>query len=500
MSSISLSNFTIDNAGDILLKNASLIINEGERIALVGQNGVGKTTLLRCISGELDSLEGNVLKEEWAKILFISQDSERSFEGSVLDILAEAEASEKILSLMKRMGFKVGEGLEELDSDFANLSGGEKRILELSMALYSGAYFLLIDEPENHLSMLARQVLIEELKSYWGAVVIVSHDRYMINSVATKICEIEDQVINSFTGCYEDYLEHRERQKLGEIRDWAEKVKKLKRMKAALYVMQRKAKVNTKAAATYRQAKRRYEDLCASIGFPPEVDREAMKIQVREVKRKGGKILAKAEQLTFGYGGVNLLKNVDFTITFGQKIALVGNNGCGKTTLLNLLKGHLEPISGRISLGVNLRVETLAQHNDFGEHEDRSVVAHVMRELTVDETTASSMLANALFDRLEMLAPISKLSGGQKTRLRILVLFAKNPELLILDEPTNNLDLTSWDILVQALDEFNGGVILVSHDREFIESVCDRFFYFDGESVTEWFRDLDSLVEELAHV
>lgn len=191
---------------------------------------------------------------------------------------------------------------------------------------------------------------------------------------------------------------------------------------------------------------------------------------------------------------------VDFTITFGQKVAFVGNNGCGKTTLLNLLKGHLNPTSGSASLGVNLRVETLTQHNDFGEFEDRSVVGYVMLELNIDETLASSMLANALFERREMLAPISNLSGGQKTRLRILVLFAKKPELLILDEPTNNLDPTSWDVLVQALEEFNGGVVLVSHDREFIESVCDRFFYFDGESVTEWFRDLDSLVEELAHV
>ena len=498
MYSISVSSLNLSAVDKHLFHNISFSLSGGDRITLVGENGVGKTSFMKLLSGHMDPDSGKITKEEWITCRFIAQDFQGNEQAKVWDYLDTIDDFDKAIRLMEQMGFDTGVEQHRLSLSFQSLSGGERRIVELSIGIHSNAYFLFIDEPENHLSLRARNVLIKALKAHWGGVMIVSHDRTIINNFSNKIIEIEDQQLRAFSGTFEEYQAHRSRLKYAEIRSWEEQKKEIQRMKSTLELLKRKAEVNANAAKTYQQRKRRYQALCDSLGYRPQDEREAMNVPVHEVKKKNGKIIAKAEKGWFAYQENWILQDVSFTITFGEKVALVGNNGCGKTTLMRLILGELEPQKGCISLGVNLTVTHLTQHNDFRQYHGKSAVDIVQRELEVDETKASSMLANILFSRTEMLKSVEELSGGQQTRLRITLLFGKKPDLIVLDEPTNNLDPTSWDVLTEALNEFSGSVLLISHDQEFIESVSDRIFYIHHGQVEEWYRDLESLVKVMS--
>lgn len=481
-----------------LFQNIDFILNGNDRIALIGENGVGKTTLMKILAGQLEFDSGNLVKEDWINCELISQDFSGDLDKTVIDYLDKIDAFDKAIHLMQKMGFDLGKNQTKLNLKLRDLSGGERRIVELSIAINSNSYFLFIDEPENHLSIRARFVLCETLKSYWGGVVIVSHDRFIINSFSNKIIEIEDKKTRSFKGSFEDYQEYRAKLKFGEIRDWEEKKKLIARMKEILPMLRRKAEVNSAAAGTYQQKKRRYEELCESIGERPESDRSSMKIQISEVEKKNGKIIAKLEDFTFGYPNQPILfKDCETIILFGEKVALVGNNGVGKTTLIKLLTGELEPTKGVAKLGVNIKIGNFEQHNNFGDFEDKNAIYYLQYILNLDEPKACSVLAKILFNRTEMLKPISMLSGGQRTRLRMSVLFGQNPELIILDEPTNNLDITSWDFLVESLNEFTGSMILISHDKDFVEAVSDRIFYLHDKMIQEWFGDFDDLIQNM---
>ncbi|ELY3837505.1 ABC transporter ATP-binding protein [Cronobacter turicensis] len=513
MSLISMHGAWLSFSDAPLLDNAELHIEENERVCLVGRNGAGKSTLMKILNHELPLDDGRLIYEQDLVVARLQQDPPRNVAGTVYDFVAEGVAeqaeylkryhqishlvmsdpSDKNLSELA----KVQEMLEhhdlwqlenritevlaqlELDADtpLASLSGGWLRKAALGRALVSAPRVLLLDEPTNHLDIETIDWLENFLKSFSGSIVFISHDRSFIRNMATRIVDLDRGKLVSYPGDYDKYLVAKEEVLRVEDLQNAEFDRKL--AQEEVWIRQ-----GIKARRTRNEGRvRALKAMRRERGERREVMGSA-KMQVEEATRSG-KIVFEMENVNYRVGEKVLVSDFSAQVQRGDKIALVGPNGCGKTTLLKLMLGQLKADSGRVHCGTKLEVAYFDQHRAELDPE-RTVMdnlAEGKQEVMVNGKPRHVLgyLQDFLFHPKRAMTPVRALSGGERNRLLLARLFLKPSNLLILDEPTNDLDVETLELLEELIDSYQGTVLLVSHDRQFVDNTVTECWIFEGE-------------------
>mgnify|MGYP001572198338 CR=1 FL=1 len=475
-----------------ILDRVDVVLNEEDRVVLVGENGSGKSTLLKIMSEMIEPDNGTVTIEQYQQATYVAQDFSGDPESSGYDFIG----SEKVLRRALRMLAELNFSEDLLNLKTKLLSGGQKKILEVVRGFASGARFLLLDEPENHLDYFGREWLIETIQGHRGGVLIVSHDQYLIDAVANKIIELEDGKLLSYPGDYQFYLNQRMRQLEGRYHQWAENQKEIDRHREMVVQLRQKVKKIRKLAGTYQNKVRILDRLMKEQIERPKLERPAISIKVGDVERKSGKRILSVRDLTLDFDGQQIFRNVDLQLNFGEKVCLFGRNGSGKTSLFRLVRGEIIPIKGEVKLGVNLSLGYFAQ--DHVEDLDLSKTPLDELQATTRESDYNTRvrLSKFLIDSTVATKKIQALSGGQKTRLRFAKLFSRPIDFLMLDEPTNHLDRLSWQVLVQAIKDFQGTVLLISHDRDFIDATVTKLWVIDNPHIREFYGNLSQFIEQ----
>lgn len=513
MSLISMHGAWLSYSDAPLLDNAELHIEDNERVCLVGRNGAGKSTLMKILNREVGLDDGRLIFEQDLVVSRLQQDPPRNVTGSVYDFVAEGieeqaeylkryhdvshlvmeDPSDKNLAELTRvqemldhhglwqLENRINEVLMQLglnaDMELAALSGGWLRKAALGRALVSGPRVLLLDEPTNHLDIETIDWLEGFLKSFQGCIIFISHDRSFIRNMATRIVDLDRGKLVSYPGDYDTYLlEKEEALRVEELQN-AEFDKKL--AQEEVWIRQ-----GIKARRTRNEGRVR---ALKSLRRERSERREVMgsaKMQVEEASRSG-KIVFELEDVNYGIEGKTLVRNFSAQVQRGDKIALVGPNGCGKTTLLKLMLGQLNADSGRVHVGTKLEIAYFDQHRAELDPE-RTVMdnlAEGKQEVMVNGKPRHVLgyLQDFLFHPKRAMTPVRALSGGERNRLLLARLFLKPSNLLILDEPTNDLDVETLELLEELIDSYQGTVLLVSHDREFVDNTVTECWIFEGE-------------------
>ncbi|WP_429015707.1 ATP-binding cassette ATPase Uup [Aeromonas veronii] len=496
-----------------LLDNAELTIERGERLCLVGRNGAGKSTLMKVIASELPLDDGRLVLQQDLKVNRLEQDPPASSELTVFDYAAEGLAGvgellkqyhhismelasdpsdaniRKMSELQEQLDYQNGWQFETrisqvltllgLDPDVTldSLSGGWLRKVALARALACDPDLLLLDEPTNHLDIEAINWLEDFLKDFRGAIVFISHDREFIHKLATRIIDLDRGAITSWPGNYDEYLQGKE--------EWL-RVEELKNAEFDRKLAQEEVWVRQgiKARRTRNEGRvRALEAMRMERSQRRELQGKA-KLQLDEVNRSG-KLVFETEGLGLDFGDRTLFKGLDLQVLRGDKIALVGPNGCGKSTLIKLLLGQLEPTRGTVKGGTNLEVAYFDQYREQLDPEQTVVdnVGEGKQEVMVRGRSRHILgyLQDFLFEPKRARTPVKALSGGEKNRLLLAKLFLKPSNLLILDEPTNDLDVETLELLEELLSDYPGTLLLVSHDRRFIDNTVTGCWLFEGD-------------------
>lgn len=485
----------IYNATTVLV-DVSVSLNLGEKVALVGENGAGKTTLLKLCAGVEEPTAGTVTRDDYTLTCYVPQEFPlEEYAGLTGMEYITLFGDDKLLRAAKRLLGQFGAGESILDKELSHLSGGQQKILDLCTHFAQKPQYLLIDEPENHLDIFARQVLIELIKHYRGCVVFVSHDQELINSLTNRIVEVEGGALKSYTGSYEFYLEHKARMEEGKQRSWSAHEKKVDQLDKLIKRMREWAKKNPDLGRQVSARKTQLRKLQEAAPEKPKVQKQ-VSLVVGDVEQKHQKRMLVAHNLTVRLGEHNILWETDADLYFGEKIALVGRNGSGKSTFIKAILGSVPIASGELKLGVNVKVGYFSQEATGNLNLDGTPLDVVSRVMKAPDHQVRSLLARYLIGADACMRKIGTLSGGEKTRLRFCLLFAANNDLLLLDEPTNHLDPVSWEILAEALKEYQGTVLMVSHDRMFIDQVTERLWVIKDRKITKYFGDLNQYLME----
>ncbi|GAA0852037.1 ATP-binding cassette ATPase Uup [Aliiglaciecola litoralis] len=519
MSLLQLKNAQLAFGHPSLLEGGELVIHPGERVCLVGRNGCGKSTLLKVIANEQALDDGQRIVASEVKISRLPQDPPESIECSLFEYVAEGMAekgqllkqyfaqthlvaqdpSEKQLAKLERLQHQLEHenawefeqqisqvltllGLDA-EQQLSSLSGGWRRKAALARALVGQPDILLLDEPTNHLDISMIKWLEEVIKEYKGAVVFVSHDRAFIRAVATRIVDLDRAKLTSYPGNYQTYLDKKAEDLKNEANANAEFDKKLSQEE--VWIRQ-----GIKARRTRNEG--RVRALKALRQEHSERRKVLGRAQVAATSgNMSGKIVLEATELSYQFDDNVIVKNLDINVFRGDKVALIGPNGCGKSTLIKLLLGQIETQQGNVRQGANLEVAYFDQHR-LALDLDKSVidaVADGKRDLIVNGNSRHviSYLQDYLFTPERVNAPVRSLSGGEKNRLLLAKLLLKPSNLLILDEPTNDLDVETLELLEDVLTQYQGTLILVSHDREFVDNVVTSSLFFEGQGVIREF-------------
>ncbi len=512
MSLISIHGAYLSFSDAPLLDSTELHIEENERVCLVGRNGAGKSTLMKIINGELPLDDGRIIYEQDLMVARLQQDPPRNVTGSVYDFVAEGveeqaghlkayhaithqvmnDPSEKNLSEMARLqaildhqnlwqlDSRIHDVLQQIglpaDELLSSLSGGWLRKAALGRALVSNPRVLLLDEPTNHLDIDTIDWLENFLKTFQGSIVFISHDRSFIRNMATRIVDLDRGKLVSWPGDYDQYLLGKEEALRVEEMQNAEFDRKL--AQEEVWIRQ-----GIKARRTRNEGRVR---ALKALRHERSERREVMgnaNMQVEEASRSG-KIVFELENINYSVGGKPLIKDFSVQVQRGDNIALVGPNGCGKTTLLKLMLGQLQADSGRVHVGTKLEVAYFDQHRAELDP-DRTVMdnlAEGKQEVMVNGKPRHVLgyLQDFLFHPKRAMTPVRALSGGERNRLLLARLFLKPSNLLILDEPTNDLDVETLELLEELIDSYQGTVLLVSHDRQFVDNTVTECWIFDG--------------------
>ncbi|MCT6875532.1 ABC transporter ATP-binding protein [Frischella perrara] len=496
-----------------LLDHANLSIERGERVCLVGRNGAGKSTLLKILNQEIPLDDGQIIVENDIVIARLQQDPPRNIGGTVYDFVAEGlqdiadllkqyhhmsklienDPSDDNLTKLARlqeqldirngwqMDNRINNVLSELDlspdSELSSLSGGWLRKAALAKALVNKPDLLLLDEPTNHLDIDAIAWLEEFLKGFSGSIVFISHDRSFIRHMATRIVDLDRGNITSWPGDYEQYLQAKEEALRVEELQNAEFDKKLAQeevwIRQGIKARRTRNEGRVRALKALRQE---YAERRQVMG--------TAKLQIEEALRSG-KIIFDIENVSYQIGNKKLVDHFTAQILRGDKIALIGPNGIGKSTLIKLMLQEITPTSGSIHSGTKLEVAYFDQHRADLDP-DKSVMdnlAYGKQEVTVNGRSRHVLgyLQDFLFHPKRARTPVSALSGGEKNRLLLAKLFLKPSNLLILDEPTNDLDIETLELLEELINEYKGTVLLVSHDRQFVDNAVNQCWFFEGD-------------------
>ncbi len=516
-----------------VLKNISFHIEDYEKAAIVGINGAGKTTLLRIIVGEMSADEGLVTLSKDKTMGYLAQngavDTSHSIYEELLSVkkdlidleqrmraceenMKHAEGEELAL-LMKQYtdlthAFEIGDGYaykseiigvlkglgfgeEEFSKQVSTLSGGQKTRVALGKLLLQKPDLIILDEPTNHLDMNSISWLETYLLNYKGAVLIVSHDRYFLDRIATKVIEIDQSKATTFTGNYSDYAVKKEQLRTAALNAYLNQQREIKHQEE---VIEKLRSFNREKSIKRAESRVKMLDKIEVLEKPTEVNTN-MKLTLTPYKQSGNDVLH-VENLSKSFGSQLLFENVDFEIKRGEHVAIIGDNGSGKTTLLKILNDLLPADSGYFKLGTNVEIGYYDQEHQV-LHSDKTLFDEISDEYPyLTNTEIRNVLAAFLFTGEEVFKRICDLSGGERGRVSLAKLMLGNANFLILDEPTNHLDIMSKEILEDALNNYEGTVLYVSHDRYFINKTAHRILDLTAHKFVNYIGNYDYYLEK----
>ena len=458
----------------ILFEKASFHIQEGEKIGVIGANGMGKSTLLKLIAGVEETDAGEVRMGNNVKIGYLLQTPVFPEDATVLEAALKGQDSQdmSVVSNAKAMLNRLG--LPEFDQPVKQLSGGQQKRAALVNVMLQKVELLVLDEPTNHLDNEMARWLEDYLIGFRGALVMVTHDRYFLDRVVSRIVEVEHGKIYSYPGTYAEYIGLKlQRQNM----EAATERKRKSILKKELAWLARGARARSTKQKAHIQ---RIEEMLSQEG-----PLEEARVELSSVASRMGKKTIELKGLAKAYDGRRLVSDFNYIFLRQDRIGIVGPNGCGKTTLLRMIIGQTEPDSGMIEIGETIRIGYFAQNNVHMDEEMKAIeyVREVGEYIQTSEgkLTASALMERFLFDGTLQWSKIGKLSGGERRRLYLLRILIQAPNVLIFDEPTNDLDIQTLSILEDYLDAFDGIVIAVSHDRYFLDRVVNRIFAFEED-------------------
>ena len=478
MNLVTIEHLTKSYTERLLFDDTSFSINEGEKIGLIGVNGTGKSTLLKIVAGLEDADSGSVVRGRSLYIRYLSQIPEFAEGDTVLESVMRENAGEthyssadEMQATAKSMLNKLG--IIEHDALTSTLSGGQRKRVALASVLMSTADLLILDEPTNHLDSGMADWLEEYLKAFRGALLMITHDRYFLDSVVGRIVELDKGKLYSYQANYEGFLALKaERMEMAE----ASERKRQTILRNEIAWMQRGARARSTKQKAHIQ---RYEELRDQKG--PEYDRN---VELESIASRLGRTTVEVKDLCKAYGDKVLMKDFTYIFLKNDRVGIIGPNGSGKSTLMKMLAGWVEPDSGTIQIGQTVKMGYFSQENEAMD-ESLKVIDYIKNAAEYVKTkdgsiSASQMLERFLFPSGMQYTSIGRLSGGERRRLYLLRILMEAPNVILLDEPTNDLDIQTLTILEDYLDTFPGIVIAVSHDRYFLDRVVNRIFAFEG--------------------
>ena len=526
---------------DSILENVSFTVNEYDKIGIIGINGTGKTTLFKIISGIYGYDSGDIYTSKDCEIGYLEQNtnfhSENTILEEVLEVFKDVIEMEKYLrdlenkiaeesinansTILEKLmneyshkleafadingyGYKseakgVLKGLgfsdEDMDKPISILSGGEKTRVLLGKLLLKKPTLLLLDEPTNHLDSEAIEWLEVFLKQYKGTVILISHDRYFLDQVVNRVFEIHNKKLKSYNGNYSDFIEASAIEKELEQKKFEDQQKDLKKQEESI------ERLKAFGREKHLKRARSKEKALAKVDIldKPEAYRKKARIEFNPSVTSGNDVL-QIRDVSMGYGERILFKDLNLDIYRGEKVALIGANGIGKSTLFKIIMKELIPLSGDIKFGTNVNVAYFHQEQKT-LNLDNTIIDEIWEDnKQLTQTTLRSMLGAFLFEGEEVFKKISTLSGGERARVAILKLILSNANLLLLDEPTNHLDIDSKEVLEEALSGYTGTIFTISHDRYFLNTVVDKVLVLDENGITEYLGNYDYYIEKKKQV
>lgn len=526
MIDISLNGISKYYGANKVLEDISFEIHSGDRIGLIGKNGTGKTTILKIIAG-IENSDGGLLSiRKNTTIGYLAQIPDYPKEYKVIDVLNIAfekqnEIREKMQQLEKNMansnedeiekimktygelqysyehmgGYETEEKLSRvctglkftenmIERSFSDLSGGEKTTVMLGKMLLQNPDILLLDEPSNHLDLESVEWLEEFIGEYKGSVLVISHDRYFLDNIATKIIEIESKKSKTYIGNYSFYMQYKEEMLNLQLETYKTQQKKIKEMEDAIkrfrdWGTRADNEMMFKKAANMEKRIEKMDKV-----DKPTLSQRKIKVNFAQGERSAKEVVC-IKGLRKSFGENVIIENLDLSVRYKERLCILGKNGSGKSTLIKLLINKYTQDAGEINIGSRVRIGYLEQEIFF-EDEEKTVLETINEYFMVPEGEGRRILAGFLFCGEDVFKKIKSLSGGEKSRLRLCIMMQEKNNLLILDEPTNHLDIDSREMLEKALEDFEGTVIFISHDRYFINKLAERIVEIDNKKLIEY--------------
>ena len=519
-----------------ILDGFNLVVKSGERVALIGHNGSGKTTILKIISGQETIDSGTISIRKGATIGILNQIYENEdTDILVKDFLYESfigilQTEKELRDLEEKMAFeqnadiletlinKYGKTQEKyqfmggyemqekfskicskfnlsekmLGQNYNYLSGGEKTKINLAKLLLKNPDILLLDEPTNHLDFESLNFLEEVVGNYKGTILIVSHDRYFLDKVITKTILLENGKDNVYYGNYSYFIKEDERRTLAKFENYKNQQKQIEKMKESIKTLRKFGEI-AKNEMFFKRAKS-IEKKLEKMEVLEKVDLNQRSIDLKfNVENRAGKDVVKITNLSKRFGAKIIFESANMTLTYGEKVALIGKNGTGKTSLIKMILGKDLQFSGEIKLGSSIQIGYIPQNIIF-ENSNQTILEFFLDGNSFTETQARTRLAKYGFRGESVFKKIASLSGGEKVRLLLIKLIQKDVNFLILDEPTNHIDVDTRELLEEALAEYSGTVLFVSHDRYFINKLADRVVNIEDYKIKSYSGNYDDFV------
>lgn len=526
-------------SGAYILRDVNFTIEERDKIGLVGVNGAGKSTIIRMLLGEerIDGNENNlnefgeIVKSGATKIGYLSQNTEFSDEKNTIyeEMMTIFEEERKIWDEIQKVNMLLGTANEdemeklinksaelssiyeakngyeieykikqvltglELTGEYENLllqdlSGGERTRVSLAKLLLSEPDLLILDEPTNHLDLISIEWLEDYLKRYNKAFLLVSHDRIFLDNVCTKIFELENKKLHKYDGNFSSFILQKEMILKGEIKRYEKEQEKIKKMEE--YIDRFRAGIKARQAKGRQKILDRIERMEDPVFNP-----QRMRLKFEAAKMSGEKVL-KVRNLSKSFDGKKVLNNINFELFRGERVGIIGKNGIGKSTLLKILLDKLSKDTGEIEFGTRLKIGYYDQnHHEFSQ--ENTILQEINNSLDLTEEYLRTLAGGFLFSGDDVQKKISMLSGGERVRVAFLKLYMEKANFLILDEPTNHLDVYSIEVLEDALEDFDGTMLVVSHNRHFLDTICNTIYCLDENGLTKFKGNYEDYKESL---
>ena len=516
-----------------IIKDANFLVNEHEKVAIVGVNGAGKTTLLKILTGEEHADSGNVILAKDAKLGYLRQINNVDSILSIIDELYTViehilNMEKRMLEMQEQMQHLSGEALEELYSSYTalthsyelmdgyaakskvigilkglgfdendfdrkinTLSGGQKTRVFLAKLLLEEPDIILLDEPTNHLDLRSIEWLESYLLNYKGAVIIVSHDRYFLDKIVSKVIDIENAEVQMYSGNYSDFSEKKQMLLDAKMKEYLNQQQEIKHQEAVITKLKQfNREKSIKRAESRQKQLEKIERVEA-----PKTHIENMRLSL-DISKESGKDVLTVHDLSKSFDEKHLFSNINFEIKRGERVAIIGDNGTGKTTLLKIINGLLTPDTGEVIYGSNVSIAYYDQEHQV-LHMDKTLFDEISDTYPeMNNTQIRNILAAFLFTGEDVFKKIGDLSGGERGRVSLVKLMLSKANFLLLDEPTNHLDILSKDVLESALNSFPGTICYVSHDRYFINKTATRILDLTGNRLLNYIGNYDYYIEK----